>query len=121
MDSLQIENIILPTGYLKSIETKQTEKNLAKAEEHKLARQKFPADQAVNTANAQRDAIKARADGEAYRIKLLASAEAKAIEQKGKSLSQNKLLISYEKVKRWNGVMPTTMLAQGTGTLLNLK
>lgn len=121
LDSLQIENIVLPAGYLKSIETKQTEKNLAKAEEHKLARQKFTADQAINTANAERDATRARADGEAYRIKLLAEAEATAIEKKAKALSTNKLLIEYERVKRWNGVLPSTMLGSDTNTLLSLK
>jgi len=52
LDSVQIENLILPQKYLQSIETKQTEKNLAAAEKHRLERQKLEAQREVNTAEA---------------------------------------------------------------------
>jgi regulator of protease activity HflC (stomatin/prohibitin superfamily) len=40
LDSAQLENLGLPQKYIQSIETKQTEKNLAAAEKHRLERQK---------------------------------------------------------------------------------
>ena len=53
VDSAQLENLVLPQKYMQSIETKQTEKNLAAAEEHRLERQKLEAQREVNTANAK--------------------------------------------------------------------
>ncbi len=52
LDSAQLENLGLPKKYIQSIETKQTEKNLAAAEKHRLERQKLEAQREVNTANA---------------------------------------------------------------------
>jgi regulator of protease activity HflC (stomatin/prohibitin superfamily) len=86
LDSAQLENFGLPQKYIESIETKQTEKNLAAAEEHRLERQKLEAQQDVNTAIAQRDATKATADGKAYAIKAVAEAEALSIRLKGSAL-----------------------------------
>ena len=83
LDSAQIEDLVLPQKYIQSIETKQTEKNLAAAEKHRLERQKLEAQREVNTAMAQRDAAKAKADGKAYSIKIEAQAEAEAIKLKG--------------------------------------
>jgi len=83
LDSVQIENLVLPQKYLQSIETKQTEKNLAQAEKHRLERQKLEAQRDVNTAEAARDSDKARADGSAYATLTNARAEAEAIRLKG--------------------------------------
>lgn len=59
----------------------------------------------------------AQAEGESKAIRLRADAEAYANERVSKSLSQ--VLVDYEKVKKWNGVMPSV---QGGGTpLINLK
>lgn len=83
LDSAQIENIELPAKYLQSIETKQTEKNLADAEKHRLERQNLEAQREVNTANAKRDAEMAMADGKSYAIRKEAEAEAEAIRMRG--------------------------------------
>ncbi len=131
LDSVQLENITYPPKYMKSIETKQIEKNLADAERHKLARQKLLAQQSVNTAMAKRDSDKAIADGLAYSIEVEANAVAKATLVKGEAqakvisleaeaLKANPDLIKLREVESWNGVMPSTILGGSRGMFLNL-
>jgi len=131
VDSAQIENINLPKKYLVSIETKQTEKNLAAAEEHKLARQKLEAQRTVQTAEAQREAEKARADGKAYAIEIEAKAEAESIKMKGlaeakaitaksKALKNNPLIVKLTHEQQWNGQLPKTVMGQGNNVLWNM-
>ncbi|ATC93095.1 prohibitin family protein [Pseudoalteromonas tunicata] len=132
LDSAQLENLGLPQKYIQSIETKQTEKNLAAAEMHRLERQKLEAQQQVNTAFAQRDAAKAQADGKAYSIKAEAQAEAEAIKLKGlaeaesiqkkvEALKGSKEMVEYVKAQQWNGQMPTTVMGSEQSVLWNLE
>ena len=132
LDSVQIENLVLPAKYLQSIETKQTEKNLAAAEKHRLERQKLEAQREVNTAEAKRDAEKARADGSAYAITVEAKAEAEAIRLKGlaeaeaikekaAAIKTNQVLVDYIKAQQWDGKMPTTVMGSGQDILWNMK
>lgn len=132
LDSINIEDVALPAKYIQSIETKQTEKNLAAAEEHKLARQKLEAQRDVNTANAQRDAAKAKADGNAYAVTVEAKAEAEAIRIKGdaeasaiqakaKAIAENATLVEYMRAQRWDGKMPTTVMGDSAGVLMDLR
>lgn len=129
LDSAQLENVEFPHNYLQSIEAKQTAKNLADAEKHRLEQQNLQAQQAVNTANAERDAAKARADGEAYSIAERAAAEAKAIRLKGEAeatairakteaLKGNAALVEYTRAERWDGVMPTMVVGSGAGNIM---
>ena len=131
LDSAQLENLVLPKKYIQSIETKQTEKNLAAAEKHRLERQKLEAQREVNTANAKRDAAKATADGKAYAIKAEAVAEAEAIKLKGlaeaeaikkkaEALKESPLLVEYVRAQRWNGQMPQTIMGGGQNVLWNM-
>lgn len=132
VDSGQIEDIKLPQKYLKSIEQKQTEKNLAAAEEHKLARQKLESQQKVQTAEAERDAKKAEADGIAYKIRTEAEAEAESIEIKGlaeaeaikakaKALKNNPLIVQLTHEQQWDGKLPTTVMGSDQNILWNMK
>lgn len=131
LDSAQLENLDLPKKYLQSIETKQTEKNLAAAEKHRLDRQQLEAQREVNTANAKRDAAKATADGKAYAIKTEAIAEAEAIKLKGlaeaeaikkkaEALKQSHVLVDYVRAQQWNGQMPSTIMGEGQNVLWNM-
>lgn len=132
LGDVQLENVILPAKYIQSIETKQTELNLAAAEKHKLERQKLEAQREVNTANARRDATKAKADGEAYKIRAEAEAQAYAIEAKGRAEAQaikakadaiasNATLVEYTRAQRWNGRLPTTVMGEGQSILWNMQ
>lgn len=131
LDSAQLENLGLPQKYIQSIETKQTEKNLAAAEKHRLERQKLEAQREVNTANAKRDAAKATADGKAYAIKTEAEAEAEAIrlrglaeaeaiEKKAEALDDSEVLVEYVRAQQWNGQMPTTIMGGDQKVLWNM-
>ncbi|SDI79040.1 Regulator of protease activity HflC, stomatin/prohibitin superfamily [Ferrimonas sediminum] len=132
LDSVQIENLGLPQKYLQSIETKQTEKNLAAAEKHRLERQKLEAMREVNTAEAKRDAEKARADGNAYAItteaqaeseaiRIKGLAEAEAMQKKAEAINQSPLLVEYVRAQNWDGKMPSTMMGADQNVLWNMQ
>ena len=116
IDNIQIENITLPPKYITSIETKQTEKNLAAAEEHKLERQRLEALRDVNTADARAQGIIKVAAAEADAIRIKGIAEADAIRAKTKALGNNPLIIKLTEAQNWDGKLPATMLA-GSGTM----
>lgn len=121
VDNIQIENIKLPTKYLTSIETKQTEKNLAAAEEHKLARQNLEAQRDVNTAKAKADGIKLVAIAEAEAIKIKGLAEAEAIQAKAKALRNNPLIIKLTEAQNWDGKLPATILGGQNMPILDMR
>lgn len=130
--SLQIEQVVLPPRYLDAVMDKEREREAAAKEGYILERQKLTAQQKVQTAEAERDATKAQADGEAYKRVTEAEAEAQAIKAKGEAeadairakqqaLANNPLVIEYEKARTWNGQLPQTVLGDGTNMLMSLK
>lgn len=110
VDNVQIENIELPGKYIESIQTKQTEKNLADAEKHKLERQRLEALRGVNTADAQAQGIRKVAEAEADSIRMKGDAEASAIKAKAEALKNNPLIVELTKAQTWNGQLPTMMM-----------
>jgi len=121
VDNVQIENIVLPQKYVDSIQIKQTEKNLAAAEEHKLARQKLEAMREVNTADAKAQGIIKVAEAEAASIQLKGKAEASAIEAKAKALYDNPLIVELTKAQMWNGQLPQTVLGGNNMPILDMR
>jgi regulator of protease activity HflC (stomatin/prohibitin superfamily) len=121
VDNIQIENIQLPAKYLTSIETKQTEKNLADAEKHKLARQNLEAQRDVNTAKARADGIKLVAIAEAESIRIKGLAEAEAITAKAKALGNNPLIVKLTEAQNWDGKLPATMLSPGIMPIIDIR
>lgn len=121
VDNIQIENIQLPAKYLTSIETKQTEKNLAAAEKHKLARQNLEAQRDVNTAKAKADGIKLVAIAEAESIRIKGLAEAEAITAKAKALGDNPLIVKLTEAQNWDGKLPTTILGGQNMPILDMR
>jgi regulator of protease activity HflC (stomatin/prohibitin superfamily) len=121
VDNIQIENIALPQKYINSIETKQTEKNLADAEKHKLARQNLLAQQDVNTAKAKADGINLVAIAEAESIRIKGLAEAQAITAKAKALGNNPLIVKLTEAQNWDGKLPSTMLGGQNMPILDLR
>ena len=128
VDSVQLENIDFPPAYLESIQDKQRAKNEADKAEQELRKQETESRQQVNTANAERDSQKARADGNAYAIeveakanaesiRLRGEAEADAIEAQAKALSESPIMVDYIKAKNWNGQMPSTVMGGNQSVL----
>ena len=132
IDSPQIENIDLPPRYLEAVEAKMTAYEAAKRAEFELTKQKTEAQKAVNTAEAERDAEKARADGLAYKrlkeaeaeakaIEAIGTAEAEAIRQMGTAIKNNPHIADYMRAKNWDGKLPTTMMGSDSGMLFQIK
>ncbi|MFM1814427.1 MAG: hypothetical protein RLZ98_1122 [Pseudomonadota bacterium] len=110
-----IVNIGFPPEYTKAIRDKQVAREQAETERFVLERQKLTTQQVTQTAIAQRDADKARADGRAYEIKVQGEAQADAIRIMGEALAKNPLVVEYKKVERWGGAFPTTFMGGDSG------
>jgi regulator of protease activity HflC (stomatin/prohibitin superfamily) len=132
VDNVQIENIVLPPKYIQSIQTKQTEKNLAAAEQHKLERQRLEALREVNTADAKAQgvikiaeadakAIELKAHAEAVSIEIKGAAEAYAIKAKAKALKNNPLIVKLTEAQNWNGQLPSTMMGDGVMPIMDVR
>ena len=117
-----VVNIGFPPEYTKAIRDKQVAREQAETERFVLERQKLTSTQVTQTAMAQRDADKARADGRAYEIKVQGEAQAEAIRIMGEALAKNPLVVEYKKVERWGGTFPTTFMGgdQGARVLWSL-
>lgn len=117
-----IVNIGFPPEYTKAIRDKQVAREQAETEKYVLDRQRLTSTQVTQTAMAQRDADKARADGRAYEIKVQGQAQADAIRIMGEALSKHPLVVEYKKVERWGGNFPTTFMGgdAGANTLWSL-
>jgi len=105
-----IVNIGFPPEYTKAIRDKQVAREQAETEKFVLDRQRLTSTQVTQSAEAQRDADKARADGRAYEIKVQGEAQAEAIRIMGVALAQNPLVVEYKKVERWAGQFPSTFM-----------
>lgn len=121
VDNIQIENIELPRRYIESIETKQTELNLAAAEQHRLERQRLEALREVNTAEAQAQSIVKVAEAEAQAIRLRGEAEAASIEARGAALRNNPLIVDLTEAEKWDGALPTMMLSDGAMPIIDTR
>lgn len=129
--SLQIENVDFPPAYLESVMKKEQAREDAERERYNLEKQALSAQQEVQTAVAGRDAAIATATGEAEAIRLRAKAESEATIMRGQAeaealrsienaLKGNPLLVEYEQAKRWDGVLPRTVLGEDSSFLISL-
>jgi regulator of protease activity HflC (stomatin/prohibitin superfamily) len=110
-----IVNIGFPPEYTKAIRDKQVAREQAETEKFVLEKQKLTSTQVTQSAEAQRDADKARADGRAYEIRVQGEAQAEAIRIMGAALAQNPLVVEYKKIERWSGTFPTTFMGGDAG------
>ena len=105
-----VVNIGFPPEYTKAIREKQVAREQAETEKYVLDRQRLTTTQVTQTAMAQRDADKLRADGRAYEIKVQGEAQADAIRIMGQALASHPLVVEYKKVERWGGNFPGTFM-----------
>ena len=110
-----VVNIGFPPEYTKAIRDKQVAREQAETEKFVLERQRQTTAQVTQTAEAQRDADKARADGRAYEIKVQGEAQAEAVRVMGAALTQNPLVVEYRKIEKWGGTFPTTFMGGDAG------
>ena len=130
VNSTQLEDISLPEAYLGAVQSKERAREEAAREQHNLEKQKLQAQQKVQTAEAEADAIEALADANAYKVERLAEAEAYRVKTEydgraeGVALLKAELTpeyISYLRAQNWNGVLPQTMLGEQSDVLFAVK
>ena len=121
INSPQIENIELPPQYAEAVLEKERSRENAEREKHALERQRLIALQAVNSADANAQAKRIEADAEAFRVITEATAEADAIRLVNEQLARSSRYIELVRAKRWNGVLPATLLGSDVSPLLLLK
>ena len=129
ISNTQLEDVQLPESYMQAIMAKERAREDAAREQHNLDKQKLVAQQIVQTADAERDAVKSRADGDAYAKRVNAEAESYRIltEYTGRSEGVEMLAAQltpkyndYLRAQKWNGKLPVTMLGDGGSVLLGI-
>lgn len=129
LSSVQIENFELPPRYMEAVLQKEEQREATEKQRLSLEQQRIKSQETVQTAEAQRDAdialaegqaaaLETRAKAEAEAIRLKAQAEAEGIEAVQEALSDNPLLVEYERVKAWNGQMPRMILGEQPNILM---
>lgn len=129
--SVQIENVSLPPQYLEAVMNKERAREAAAQEQYTLERQKLEAQREVQTAELNRDATKARADGEAYRIlteaeaqaeliRVIGEAHAQSIADMRSALDSDPVVLEYSKIQQWDGILPKTVLSSDPELLMEI-
>ena len=101
-------NLVYPETFKKAIEAKNNAVQTA-----------LTAENQVKTAEAQAKIKVATAEGNAQAMLTNARAEAEANRLKQQTLTP--LLVELEKVKKWNGQLPSTQVGGSSGLMLNIK
>lgn len=125
ISSVQLEDYTLPDRYWNAVLAREEQREITERERLLLEQQNIQAQQAVQTAEAERDALRARADGEAYAVTTAATAEAEAIRLRAEAqadgiqvvqdaISGNPLFIEYTLAEQWDGVLPQQMIPGST-------
>lgn len=120
IESVQVEDIDFSDAYEQSNETKMLAEVEILTVRQNVEREKATAEITVTKAQAEADSRVAKAKAEAEAIRLRGEAEATAINAKGEALRDNPSLISLIQAEKWDGVLPTTMVPNGTVPFLNV-
>lgn len=112
--SVQVEDIAFSQAYIDSIEAKQLATVEVQKRQQELETRRIEAEITVVAAQAEADSRLAIATAEANAIRLRGEAEAAAIDARGKALRDNPNVIALVTAENWNGVLPSTMLPNGT-------
>jgi len=112
-------NIVPPASLQEAIlnKTKAIQETQAKIQEALVA--EANAQKMIQIAKGDSAKAVIEASGRANALIIEATAEAEAMKLKQQQL--NTTYVDYIRAQRWNGVLPTTSLGSGTGTLINLK
>jgi len=125
--NVDMRNFSFSPDYMAAISAKVTQEQLRLGAENKLKTVESEQKQKVAVAEAEATALKAQADGEAYQILKLATAQADALKVQNAALAQNKDVlelrrIEVEKAKadKWNGQLPTSVYASAPIPFFNV-
>jgi len=123
--SIQLDDYTLPDRYWEAVLAREEQREVTERERLLLEQQEVQVQQNVQTAIAEADATRSRADGNAYAvtvaaeaealaIRILAEAEAGGIEVLQDAISGNPLFIQYFTAQQWDGVLPVQMIPSST-------
>lgn len=124
IERLVITNVELSPKLNQAIESKMIQEQEAQKAQFTQKQKETEAETQRIIAQGLANAEIERAKGKAQAIELEATANASAIEKIGKALTENPLALEELRIKRWDGVMPKTILSSGTkdggfGVILN--
>ncbi|WMP19443.1 prohibitin family protein [Thiothrix lacustris] len=117
IDSIQLDNIVLPEAYQKSVEAMLTEQNLANTERLKADKDKARVNAQLETAEAEKTIKQTQADADAYVTLKKGEAEAQAIRLQVDALQQNRTVVDYLRVRKWDGKLAPGMDGKNTWKL----
>jgi regulator of protease activity HflC (stomatin/prohibitin superfamily) len=109
-----VSQLDLPKEVQGAITAKVGATQVAMQRQNQVETAKADADIVRAKANGDRDARIAQATGEAEAIKLVTTAEAEGIKARAAALATNVNLVELTKAEKWNGQLPTTMLPNST-------
>ena len=116
--NIDMRSFSFSPSYMAAINEKVTQEQLRQAADNKLKTVESEQKQKGAIAQAESDAIKARADGDAYAALKIATAQAEALRIQNAALAQNKdvlelrrIEVEHVKADRWNGVLPVNVYA----------
>ncbi len=114
IESVQVEDIAFSTAYEQSVEARMMAEVEVQRRTQELEQQRIQAQIVVTQAQGAADARVAEAKAQAEATRLAGDAEASAIRAKGEALRDNPELVALVTAEAWNGVLPSTMLPDGT-------
>lgn len=126
---IAIADIDFSDTYDKAIEAKQVQEQQALQKNYELQRVETEAKMAAAEAKGKADSAIAAAEGQAQSVTINAKAEAESLRIRGEAQahynkmlaeSMTPMLVQYQYTQKWNGVLPTMMMGEGTTTTLML-
>lgn len=112
---------------MQAINEKVTQEQLRLGAENKLKTVEAEQKQKVAVAEAEAKAVRATADGEAYKNITIAKAQAEAIRVQSAALAQSKDILELRRIEveqikasKWNGALPTAIYAGAPIPFLNV-
>ncbi len=125
--NVDMRNFSFSTDYMAAISAKVTQEQLRLGAENKLKTVESEQKQKVAVAEAEATALKAQADGEAYQILKLATAQADALKVQNAALAQNKDVLELRRIEveqtkatKWDGQLPTSVYASAPIPFFNV-
>ena len=125
--NIDMRNFSFSPSYMHAINEKVTQEQLRLGAENKLKTVEAEQKQKVAVAEAEAKAVRATADGEAYKNITIAKAQADAIRVQSAALAQSRDVLELRRIEveqikasKWNGALPTAIYAGAPIPFLNV-
>ena len=104
--NVSITNFDFSKVFNRAVESKVTALQNALKAKNDLQRIKIEKEQTITRAQAQAKSVEIDANAQAYKITVEAKSKAKAIQLIRDELMKDKIIIQYEYLQKWDGVLP---------------